>query len=287
MRKLLILVPMTLISSTILVLTDPWKIKNGDEFRHLGMNTEISVPTNKTSIARDEILNEKKESEEDSPHLFVDRRHFFEELHKAMYAWRKKRGYHIEDDFSGYLDLNEYNGQHPYGYLKESELAALAEEGDVDAQIIYSYYYLKKTNPDKAFETFESIVVNTNQTAPLGSMGVFIITGNANKDQFPDQRSREDEASAIFYLMKERHDPLGDHYLKMAKFDSFDLDRQESIKQRAADIAAEYAELRDQKGLGPYEDEIFDGAQAMNMPKDVFDRLYADYKKQSEKPSDY
>lgn len=231
---------------------------------------------------------EKKKSEiKNFSYEFVDKEQFFEELHKAMDAWRKKRGYHIEDYFVGYRDLEGYDGQHPYGYLKESELAILAEDGDIDAQVIYSYFYLKNSDPDKAYSTFENIVVNTDQTAPLGSMGVFIITGHANTDQFPDQESRQDEASAIFMLMKERHDPLGEHYLSMTKFDSFDVDRQEKIKQRSVEIAAEFAELRERQGLRPYEDEVFDGARAMDMPKDVFDQLYAEYKKQDASPSAY
>lgn len=247
----------------------------------------LKLGTTLPAVVELKIFKNKDGIQKNSSYMFLDKEHFFEELHKVMGPWRQKRGYYIEDYFAGYRTLENYDGQHPYGYLKEAELEALAQAGDIDAQMIYSYYYLKNSDPDRAYGMFENIVTNTNQTAPLGSMGVFVITGHANKDQFPDQKSREDEASALFLLMKERHDPMGEHYLKLAKFDGFDRDRQEAIKQRAAAIAMEFAELREQQGLGAHEDEIFDGAEAMNMPKETFDQLYAEYQKQNETPSVY
>ena len=72
-------------------------------------------------------------------------------------------------------------------------------------------------------------------------------------------------------------DDKGEKYLEEAKYDSFGPERRESIKQRAKAMAAEFAQLREQRGLGPYDDEIFDGAAAMGIPEDVFSQLYAEY----------
>lgn len=203
---------------------------------------------------------------------------FHEAFYKAAQSWHRTRGYHLSEEFVGYEGPETYTGPHIYGYLKEEELKVLAESGDPDAQVIYAHYYVSKTDRKHAFDLFKEVAINTEQTGPLGTMGVYLLLeaeeakgGNAIPEDSIEMK--ENNAIAYFALMEQRNDPQGTEYLEIAGYDNFSNERKEMIAQLATELNNQFSELRQQRGHPPYESEKFEPSKSMGLSDEEYNRL--------------
>lgn len=247
---------------------------------------EFASRVKQPSEIKNTIKSPKKDTlpSNDNPYTqFYSAEEFFDILHKLSRKWRTERGYHLAEDFANYSGPETYEGPHPYGYLREEELRALADSADPDAQILYAHYYLSKKDRKKAFDLFQEVTINTEATGPLGTMGTYLMLdtearSQEDKNYSPAQKIQdENDALAYFLLMKKRNDPTGEDYLDLAGYQDFSNARRNEITNKALAIADHLNALRAERGLPPHESQSFDAATAMGLTQNQFEQLLQSY----------
>ena len=248
----------------------------------------ISVNDHQLTIQQEQVSTgvDKTYISDRSLMKFLSSEDFFEAKTRATRNWREKRGYQFVEDFGEYSGPETYTGQHAYGYMREEEIKYLAETGDIEAQMLYAYHYLKD-RPGDAYTMLNNIAVSTEQTAPLMWMVGKVWEGHMNRvndfqnsfiagdgeNSYPENERYDNEMQmlALTMYLKERNDPLAAKTFEILEAElSLSQDRLIEAEVMATEIASIYNNQRQQAGLPPFESFPLDIAAEMGLTEEQY-----------------
>ena len=202
---------------------------------------------------------------------------------EATRQWREQKGYHLTEDFAGYEGPESYVGPHAYGYLKEADLKALADSGDIDAQVIYATFYLKDS-PELAKAMLEDVVIKSEQTAPLLTLAGLILAQQESGASDPKKSSDTalsidsyNDALAYLVYMNDRNDAIAKGFMQVSGFNSLSKNQQKEIISKASGLQRKFDAQRASMGLDPYTNSPLDIPNSMGISNEDFNHYEEEY----------